>query len=69
MSDEWYEIKRVIVQPIKPGEFRIATAAVRSCDLCGKVIFGMGGPGNGVLCVSCGDALRSGKLRGTVKRE
>ena len=42
---------------------RICTAAVWSCSLCGSVIDGMGGPGNGEICVLCGDDIISGRLK------
>lgn len=65
---EWYELKKVVVDPPVPGEFRMATAAVRSCDLCNTIIDGMGGPGHGSICVDCADDLRRGNLRGAVIR-
>lgn len=44
----------------------IATAAVMDCGLCGAVISGMGGPGNGVVCEPCGELLLQGALKGAV---
>ena|ERR1700677_2247564 len=41
----------------------IQTASIWSCALCGNAISGMGGPGNGELCVPCGEALVAGSLR------
>lgn len=61
---EWYELQRVMTTR---SESSFATAAIRSCGLCGNMIDGMGGPGYGSICIPCGDALRKGKLRGAVK--
>lgn len=52
---EYYEL---VKRTHEPGE--IETAAMWSCALCGEAIAGMGGPGNGEICVSCGDALKVG---------
>lgn len=60
---EYYELVRRKIDPPKGGEFRIVTAAVWSCALCGSTIDGMGGPGDGDLCIRCGDLLRGGRLK------
>lgn len=60
---EYYEIVRRKIEPPKPGQLRIATAAVWSCQLCGDTIDGMGGPGHGEICVTCGDAILGRKVR------
>lgn len=64
---EYYDLDRVTIEPAKPGEFRIATAALVTCGLCARTISGMGGPGHGSICIPCGDALVRGELRGAVK--
>lgn len=67
MADvEYYELATVAYDNPKPGEFRIASAALITCGLCSKTISGMGGPGDGPVCKPCGDALRRGELRGAV---
>lgn len=63
---EFYELTKVIIEPMKPGEFRISTAAVMSCGLCSRTISGMGGPGDGAICTECGDNLKAGRLKGAV---
>lgn len=60
---EYYELVKRQIEPLEPGEFRITTAAVWICALCRVVIDGMGGPGNGELCVRCGDDIKSGNFR------
>ncbi|RYF12415.1 MAG: hypothetical protein EOO77_17440 [Oxalobacteraceae bacterium] len=62
----YYTVDRVEVKPPKPGEFRIMTAAVMDCGLCGVMIDGMGGGGT-FICMPCGDALSRGALVGCVK--
>lgn len=59
-SFEFYELTR---RRIEPAAFEIATAAVWSCAICPTVISGMGGPGNGELCIACGDLIKRGKLK------
>jgi hypothetical protein len=66
---EWYELARVSEPPLEPGEFRLATAAVFCCYLCGNTIDGMGGPGHGQVCIPCGDDLKAQRLLGAVIRE
>jgi hypothetical protein len=69
MSDDtihYYELVRREIKPAAPGEFVIMTTALIQCDLCDAQISGMGGPGHGSICKSCGDHLRRGGLRGTV---
>jgi hypothetical protein len=64
---EYYELKRVTIPATKPGEFRMASAAVRSCGLCAKAISGSGGPGSGSICIECGDLVKKGQARGAIK--
>jgi len=63
---KFYKLELVEIPDPKPGEFVIRTAAVWPCALCGRPIDGMGGPGDGEICVPCGDLLRSGKVRGAI---
>lgn len=63
---EFYNLTKVTIEPPKPGEFRLSTAALMNCKLCGTCIDGMGGPGE-AICVPCGDVLKSGRLVGAVK--
>lgn len=65
----YFELREVTIDPPKPGEFRIVTAAVLYCDLCSDAIDGMGGPGDGVVCVRCADVVRTGRARGAIKWE
>jgi hypothetical protein len=66
MSDlVFYELQKITIKE-DPNAFRIATAAILSCGLCGEMIDGMGGPGDGVVCVKCGDELRKRRLVGAV---
>lgn len=64
-TTEYYELVKRHIDPPKPGEFRIATACVWSCILCGSMIDGMGGPGDGDLCLRCGDLIKGGKVKMT----
>ena len=64
---EYYELRKVTIQPIKPGEFRMATAAVMSCGFCGGCISGNGGPGRGNICVRCAEVVQKGNARGAIK--
>jgi hypothetical protein len=67
MADvEYYELSLTFYDHAKPGEFRIASAAVVMCGLCSLYISGSGGPGEGPICKRCGDALMRGELRGAV---
>lgn len=63
---EYFDLRLVHIEPPMPGEFRLATAAVRSCGLCGRVIDGMGGLGPSI-CMPCGEAFLRGALVGCVK--
>lgn len=69
MSDilEYFELRRVRREPALTGEPLFVTAAVLSCSLCGEMIDGMGGPGDGAVCVRCADIVRSGKARGAIR--
>lgn len=67
MATEYYELKRITIHDAKPGEFRIASAAIMDCGLCGKIISGSGGPGNGPVCIECGDVVKRGEARGAIK--
>jgi hypothetical protein len=60
-SVQYYQLEKVTEH--QHNGLRIRTAAVLMCALCQHVIDGMGGPGSGVLCVPCGDALKTGQLR------
>jgi len=62
----YYELKKVVIDPVKPGEFRLASAACVTCSTCGGYIDGMGGPGNAPVCVRCAEVLRNGKARGAI---
>ena len=62
---KFYELGLVTIKDEQSG-FRFASAAIISCGLCGSMIDGMGGPGNGVVCIRCGDELRHGRLRSAV---
>lgn len=44
----------------------IMTAALMLCDLCGKTIDSMGGPGSGQICEPCGDLVKRGLARGAI---
>lgn len=65
---DYYELvaQHIDESPPPRGELRLMTAAVMDCGLCGRMVAGMGGPGNGVVCKPCGDALKHGHLRGAV---
>ena len=63
---EYFQLSKVTVQETEPGEFRLVNAAVLSCSLCGRMIDGMGGPGEGAICLPCGEALENGGLVGCV---
>lgn len=67
MTIEYYELKRIKIADPVPGEFCIRTAAVLTCGLCGGCIDGMGGPGNGAICVPCGDVVKRGEARTAIK--
>lgn len=64
---EYYELKRIKVPAIKPGESRLASAALVTCGLCGEAISGSGGPGDGPICIKCGDVVKRGEARGAIK--
>jgi hypothetical protein len=61
---KFYELTEV---NYKTEDQRIATAAVLQCSLCGVMIDGMGGPGHGAICQSCGESLISRKFWGGKK--
>lgn len=63
MPLEYYELKRVTIPDPRPGEMVFATAALITCGLCGTCIGGMGGPGDGPVCIPCGDLVRHGQAR------
>lgn len=67
MPLDYYELKSVSIPDPKPGEFQIRTASVMDCGLCGACISGMGGPGDGAICIPCGDVVRRGEARGAIK--
>lgn len=66
MAHSYYKLERVDVPDVKPGEFRLVTAAVMPCQTCGRPIDGMGGPGE-YVCIPCGDVIKSGQARGAIK--
>jgi hypothetical protein len=63
---KYFELREVIIEDPKPGEFRLETAAVLSCSLCGTMIDGMGGPGDGAICLRCGAVVKNGQARGAI---
>lgn len=65
----YYKIEPRELSEESPDGFLLVTAALIWCGLCGAQISGMGGPGNGAICESCGDALKRGELRGIVPRK
>ncbi|MNK73057.1 hypothetical protein D3C87_925470 [compost metagenome] len=62
-SPDYFELTPVHVS--KEG-FRLATAALLVCSLCGEMIDGMGGPGCGAVCLKCAPEMKAGRLRGCV---
>jgi hypothetical protein len=67
MPLEYYELQRITIPDPEPGEFRIASAALLTCGLCGTTIDGSGGPGDGPICIPCGNVVRRGQARGAIK--
>lgn len=67
MPLRYYKLTEVVVPEPSPNEFRIATAAVLLCALCGGTIDSSGGPGHGAICAPCGDAIKTGRARGAIK--
>ena len=57
---EYYEL---VKRYIDRHPMQICTASVWDCVLCGTPIDGMGGPGDGELCVECGDNILKGKYK------
>jgi len=68
MTHSYYRLERVDVPDPMPDEFRIVTAAVMSCQTCGRTIDDMGGPGE-YVCIPCGDVIKNGQARGAIKWE
>ncbi len=64
---EFYELTRITVTKPKPGEFRLVTAAFMFCATCGRPIASMGGPGDGYICIPCGDVIKAEQARGCIK--
>lgn len=62
---KYFELTPVTIKD-DPSGFRFASAAILGCGLCGEVIDGMGGPGNGSVCERCANELRHGRLKGAV---
>lgn len=62
----YYELVRVDVPPPKSGDFIFVSAAVMSCLICGRMIDGMGGPGE-AICIPCGDVIKSHQAQGAIK--
>ena len=67
MPIEYYELTRVTIPDLKPGEIRLTTAALITCSLCGGCIDSNGGPGDGPICIPCGDIVKSGLARTAIK--
>lgn len=63
---EYYELVRKTIPNPEPGEFLLVTAAIWACALCNETIDGMGGPGDGEICIPCGNLLRAGRCRNVV---
>lgn len=59
VDHEYYRIEKITVLK-NPN--RLVSAAFHHCALCGGVISSMGGPGDGSICLSCGELLKLGKL-------
>ncbi len=68
MSDalEYFELRKVTIPSVEPGEFRMGNAACLICSLCGDYLAGSGGPGP-VICMRCVDVVKSGAARGAIK--
>lgn len=64
---EYYRLERITIAPPKEGDFVFASAALLTCALCGICIDSMGGPGDGAVCIPCGDLMRRGEARGAIK--
>lgn len=62
----YYKLVRVDIPPPAPNEFRLSTAALMCCRICGRIIDGMGGPGE-YVCIPCGDVVMAGKAIGAIK--
>lgn len=71
MSDDitFYRLERVTIPSPAPDEFQLESAAIMSCDLCGCTISGSGGPGDGVICIPCGDVVKSGQAKACINWE
>lgn len=67
MPLEYFELTKVTVPDAKPNEFRLVTAAIIDCGLCGEMIDGMGGPGHGAICLRCAEVVMRGDARGAIK--
>jgi hypothetical protein len=67
MPVEYYELKRVTIEDSNLEKMNLRSAALIVCGLCGECINGMGGPGNGSICMPCGDLVRRGAARGAIK--
>ena len=65
MAIEYYELTR---RKFKDASgFQIASAAIMECGLCGRTISGSGGPGDGAICIPCGDVVKSGQARAAIQ--
>lgn len=62
---EYYELKKVTIEPPKEGEFRIVNASLLTCSLCGTMIDGMGGH-SGAVCIKCAEVVLSGRMVGSI---
>lgn len=54
---------RLVKETIPHTPVSFMTAAIWSCQLCGEMIDGMGGPGSGEICVKCGDDILAGRIK------
>lgn len=62
MTTTYYKLVRRTLPETPPGKLRLVTAAVWSCALCKATIDGMDGPGDGEICIACGDDIKAGRL-------
>lgn len=62
MPTTYYQLVRRTLPDTPSRKLRIVSAAVWSCALCKQTIDGMGGPGDGEICIACGDDIKAGRL-------
>lgn len=63
-SMSYYELVRIDLPASNGNTF--LTAATIQCNLCGRMIAGMGGPGR-AICIPCGNLVEGGQARGAIK--